>query len=277
SIILSSLNLTISIHNVNDNNPEFLSKNLTTILYLSYPSLNTIIHTIEIINKDQLNLNIEILNDTYSSYKLQTSLNITELILIDSIIIDRDDNLIIRLWNNNNNNNKSYYMDLYIRLIYVQHSIDYPIIIPQTIDGYINLEENISLINFGQLFIQNQSDYKFIYFNLKLHEHFYLKQLSNQHIELYYNSSLQKYSQQQQKYRLLQYQIELNVIAINQSIPEIDYSHNTIIHFTKNNYSLLKTHFIDIHLWPIDREMLERSLSIIINLNSQTTYEHFFF
>ncbi|CAF3364203.1 unnamed protein product [Rotaria sp. Silwood1] len=276
SIILSSLNLTIYIYNINDNNPEFLNRNLTTILYLFYPSLNTIIHTIEIINKDQLNLNIEILNDTYSSYKLQTSLNFAELILIDSIFIDREDYLIIRLWNNNNN--ISYSMDLYIHLIYAQRSIDYPIIIPQTIDGYINIDENFSLINFGQLFIKNHSEYKFIYFNLKSNEYFFLKQLSNNQTELYYNSSLQKYSQQQQqqqKYRLLQYQIELNVIAINQSIPIINFSQNFIIHFTKTSNLLLKTHLIDLHLWPIDREMLERSLSIIINLNSHTTYEQF--
>ncbi|CAF1042273.1 unnamed protein product [Rotaria sordida] len=76
----------------------------------------------EIINNDQLNLNFEILNDTYSSYKLQSSLkNFTEIILINSIITDHEDNLIIRLSNNNNNNNNtylsSYYIDLYIHLI----------------------------------------------------------------------------------------------------------------------------------------------------------------
>ncbi|CAF4360932.1 unnamed protein product, partial [Rotaria sordida] len=32
---------------------------------------------------------------------------------------------------------------------------------------------------------------------------------------------------------------------------------------------------IDIHLWPIDRGMFECSLSIIIKLNTQTTYEQF--
>ena len=32
------------------------------------------------------------------------------------------------------------------------------------------------------------------------------------------------YSQQQQKHRLLQFQIELTAIAINQSIPEINFS-----------------------------------------------------
>ncbi|CAF3768749.1 unnamed protein product [Rotaria sordida] len=280
SIILSSLNLTIYIHNINDNKPEFLTKNLTTILYLFYPSINKIIHRIEIINKDQLYLNFEILNDTYSSYNLQSSLNFTDLILINSIVTDREDNLIIRLSNNNNNNTylTSYYIDLYIHLIYIQRSIDYPTIVQQTIDGYINSDENFPLINFGQLFIQNQSDYKFIYFNLKSNEYFSLKQLSNNHIELYYNSSLQQYSkQQQQKYRLLQYQIELNVIAINQSIPEINFSNNnnTIIYFSKNHNNLLKSHLIDLHLWPIDREMLERSLSIIINLNPQITYEQF--
>ncbi|CAF4108301.1 unnamed protein product, partial [Rotaria sordida] len=122
SIILYSLNLTIYIDNINDDYPEFLTKNFTTVLYLFYLSINTIIHTMEIINNDQLNLNFEILNDTYSSYKLQSSLkNFTEIILINSIITDHEDNLIIRLSNNNNNNNNtylsSYYIDLYIHLI----------------------------------------------------------------------------------------------------------------------------------------------------------------
>ncbi|CAF0974726.1 unnamed protein product [Rotaria sordida] len=122
SIILSSLNLTIYIDNINDDYPEFLTKNFTTVLYLFYLSINTIINTMEIINNDQLNLNFEILNDTYSSYKLQSSLkNFTEIILINSIITDHEDNLIIRLSNNNNNNNStylsSYYIDLYIHLI----------------------------------------------------------------------------------------------------------------------------------------------------------------
>ncbi|CAF4308072.1 unnamed protein product, partial [Rotaria magnacalcarata] len=89
---------TIQIQNINDNYPEFITKNFTTIVYLFHPPINTIVRIIEAIDKDQSNLTFEILNDTYSSYKLQTSINQTELILIEPILIDRDDNFIIRLW-----------------------------------------------------------------------------------------------------------------------------------------------------------------------------------
>ncbi|CAF5207728.1 unnamed protein product, partial [Rotaria magnacalcarata] len=214
----------------------------------------------------------EILNDTYSSYKLQTSINQTELILIEPILIDRDDNFIIRLWDNITNLS-SFYIDLHIRLIYIQRSIDIATVIPQEIDAYINIEEHYSTLNFGPLFIQNQSEYKFIYYNLIKEEHFFLKRMSNTQVELHFNS-LQEYSQQQ-NHRLLHYQIDLTAIALNQPIPEIKFSTKTIFHLPKHINSQLKSHFIDINLWPIDREMLERSLSVIINLNSQSTYEQF--
>ncbi|CAF3290402.1 unnamed protein product [Rotaria socialis] len=272
SIILSSLNFTIQIQNINDNYPEFITKNFTTIVYLFHPSINTVVHIIEAMDKDQSNLTFELLNDTYSSYKLQTSINQTELSLIEPILIDRDDNFIIRLWDNITNLS-SYYIDLHIRLIYIQRSIDIATVIPQEIDAYINIEENYSTLNFGPLFIQNQSEYKFIYYNIIKEEHFFLKQISNTQVELHFNS-LQEYSQEQ-NHRLLHYQIDLTAIALNQPIPEIKFSNNTIIHLPKHMNSQLKSHFIDINLWPIDREMLERSLSVIINLNSQSTYEQF--
>ena len=71
-MILSSLSLTIYIGNINDHYPEFTTENLTDLTF-------------------------EILNDTYSSYTIESSLKRTELILIKPIVIDRDDNLIIRL------------------------------------------------------------------------------------------------------------------------------------------------------------------------------------
>ncbi|CAF5103763.1 unnamed protein product, partial [Rotaria magnacalcarata] len=47
SIILSSLNFTIQIQNINDNYPEFITKNFTTIVYLFHPPINTIVRIIE--------------------------------------------------------------------------------------------------------------------------------------------------------------------------------------------------------------------------------------
>ncbi len=212
-------------------------------------------------NIDQTNLTFEILNNTF--YSIRSLINNTiELILIQPILNDRDDHLIIRLRDNQTS-------DLHLHLIYLQPQIIQPKIIPQTIDGYINLDENISMINFGQLMIENQSNYQFIHYNLLSNKYFNLKQISNNQTELYFHSH-QPYSQQQ-KHRLLQFQIELTAIAINQSLPKINFSNNPIIYLPINP----KSHFIDIHLWSIDREMLDRTLSILINLNLQSTYEQF--
>ena len=182
--------------------------------------------------------------------------------------MDHQDDLIIRLWDNS-----TYYIDLHLSLIYLQRHIYHPKIIPQLIDGYINIEEENSIVNFGPLFIENQSKYKFISFNLISNKYFSLQQISNTHIELYFNPLNQH--NQRQKYRLLKYQIELTVIAINQSISEINFSNNTIIHLPLNINSTLKSHLIQINLWPINSEMLDRTLSMLINLNLKSSYEQF--
>ncbi|CAF3595684.1 unnamed protein product [Adineta steineri] len=273
SIPLSSLNLTIYIGNVNDNHPEILTKNFTTLVYFYQPSVDTVLHRIDIIDKDYSNLTFEIFNNTFSSYKIQLNGNTTELILLEPILVDHEDNLIIRVWDNDTLLSP-YYIDLYLRLIYLQRQIELPTILPQTIDGYINLEEQSSRVNFGEIFLQNHSEYKFILYNLISNKNFFLKQISNNQTELYFNS-LQQYSQQQKHQRLLQYQIELTAIAINQSIPNINFSNNTIIYLPTNINSSVKSHSIDVHLWLIDREMLDRTLSILINLNPKSTYEQF--
>lgn len=257
------MNLTVYLRNINDNSPEFLIENSTTLVYFYYPTVNTIIHKIQTIDKDQTNLTFEILNNP--SYKLNILLNNTiELILIKSIINDHDDSLIIRMSDNQT------IKDLYLNLIYLQREIFYPKILTQTIDGYINLEENNSTINFGQLFLDQHSIYPYIHMNLLSNEYFTLKQISNNQTELYFHS----YSSIQPKHRLLQFQIQLTAIALNQSIPQLNVSINPILYLSPTN-SLLKTYTIDINLWSIDREMLDRTLSLTINLQSQSTYQQF--
>ena len=108
SLPLSSLNLTIYLRNINDNHPEFLTKNFTTFMYFYYPSINTILYKIEARDKDQSNLTFEIINNTF--YTLHSSFNTTELILIQSILNDQEDNLIIRVWDND-----TYHLDLNLR------------------------------------------------------------------------------------------------------------------------------------------------------------------
>ena len=189
------------------------------------------------------------------------------MILIQSILEDREDHLIIRLWDEL----RSFSLDLYLHLIYLQPQlIEQPKLITQTIDGYINLEENIStIIDFGSLLIQNHSEYEFTHYNLLPNKYFSLQQISNNRTKLFFHP-IESFSQQQ-KHRLLQFQIELTVIAINQSLPSMNFSSNPIVHLP----IIPKSHPIDIHLWSIDREMLDRTLSILINLNPQSTYDQF--
>ncbi|CAF4633323.1 unnamed protein product, partial [Rotaria sp. Silwood2] len=260
SILLSSINLTIYVRNLNDNPPEFLTKNFTRLLYLFYPLINTIIYKIEFIDKDPSNLTFEIINDIFTAYTLRTYLNSIELILIKSIVHNREDDLIIRVWDD-----KIFFSDLNLRIIYYQDNIEFPRILLQTIDGYINFEENFLTMNLGQLFTENHSKYQFIYFNLISNKNFYLKQLSNNQTELYYRSFRQISPSE--------YQIHLTTMAIKESISD------TIIHNNNNTKiffpSTEKLQIINIHFWPIYHEMLEQTISLIININSNTTYEQF--
>lgn len=240
---------------------------MTTLVYLYYPPINTIIHKIEAIDKDQTNLTFEIINNTFYTFNFLLN-NTIELILIKPIVNDYEDNLIIRIWDHQT------YLDLYLHVIYLQREIFTPKILSQTIDGYINLEENISTINCGQLFIENQSKYNYIHYNLLSNQHFSLKQISNNETELYFHSfSLSSFSPPPQKHRLLQFQIELTAIALNQSIPNLKFSTNPIIYLPQK--SLPNSHSIDINLWSIDREMLDRTLSVTINLQPSSTYDQF--
>ncbi|CAF1436676.1 unnamed protein product, partial [Adineta ricciae] len=275
TVPLSSLNLTISIRNINDNYPEFLTKNFTTLIYFYHPSVNTVLHKIEIIDKDQSNLTFQILNDTFSSYKLRQDENGTELILNEPILLDHEDHLIIRVWDNQTLSS-AYYVDLYLHIIYLQRQVLLPALIPRTIDGYINLDEKYPQINFGELSLQNQSNYQFVSYNLLANKQFSLKQISNNQTELYFNSYQQQlYSQQQKHQRLLQFQIELTVFAVDQPISNMNFYNNTIIYLPLDIKSHLKAQTIDVHLWSIDREMLDRTISLLVNLDPRSTYEQF--
>jgi len=175
------LNLTIHIRDVNDDPLQFLTENFTTLIYFYYPLINTNVYKIDTINNDKSNLTFELIGNVSSIYTLHSSSNSTELILNKSIINNQEHNLIIRLWKNNIS-----YSDLYLRLIYLQSQIEFPTILSQTIDGYINVEGNSSVINLGQLFLKNHSQYEFIYFYLlNSTKDYFLQQLSNNQTELY--------------------------------------------------------------------------------------------
>ncbi|CAF3646053.1 unnamed protein product, partial [Rotaria sp. Silwood2] len=87
---------------------------------------------IEFIDKDPSNLTFEIINDIFTAYTLRTYLNSIELILIKSIVHNREDDLIIRVWDD-----KIFFSDLNLRVIYYQDNIEIPRILLQTIEGYI--------------------------------------------------------------------------------------------------------------------------------------------
>lgn len=211
--------------------------------------MNTIVYTIT----DESNFTCEIIDDILSSYNLRISSNLTELILIQSIHHNREDNLIIRCWKTS----KSFF-DLKLRLIYLQSELKFPMILSETIDGYLNLDEISSNINLGQLFIHNHDQYQFIYFHLITNQYFSLQQLSHNRTDLYFHS-----------FHRGDFQIDLIPIALSESIPDIDYSKKIKIFIP----SITEFQSINIHLSPINREMLDRTISLIVNI--QTTYEDF--
>ncbi|CAF1139702.1 unnamed protein product, partial [Rotaria sordida] len=161
---------------------------------------------------------------------------------------------------------KIFFSDLNLYIIYYQYKIEFPKIQSQIINGYINFDENFLTINLGQLFIENHSIYQFISFNLISNKFFFLKQLSNNQTELYFKSFHQTSS--------IEYQIHLTIMAIKESIPGITFhnnNNNTKIFFPSTE----KFQTINIHLWPIYRQMLEQTISLIININPNITYEQF--
>jgi hypothetical protein len=60
-------------------------------------------------------------------------------------------------------------------------------------------------------------------------------------------------------------------MTLSKPIPEIIFHNKTKIFFP----STIKPQTINIHLWPINNEMLNRTISLIININRNTTYEQF--
>ena len=252
-MILSSLNLTIYLRNSSHQSSE-----ITTLFYLFYPSKNTTIYKIEGIDRYQSYSTSEILNDTFSSYTLRTLSNFTELLLLKSVVHNHEEDLTIRFWKSSN-----FFFDLKFRLIYYQSKIQYPTILSQTIDGYLNFQTNSSAINLGQLLIQNHSKYPFIYFHLTSNQHFFLKQLSNNQTELYLKTFQHSIP--------IESQIHLTAIALSEPIPKISFSNTTKIFFPPNT----KSQSINIHLWPVTQQMLDRTISLIIKLDPNTTYEQF--
>ncbi|CAF1545949.1 unnamed protein product [Rotaria magnacalcarata] len=258
SIFITSTNLTIHVRNLNDNSPEFLTENFTRLLYLFYPSLNTILYKIDFIDKDQSNLTYEIINDISSTYTLRTYADSIELLLDKPILNNRQDNLIIRIWDE-----KIFFSDLNLSIIYLQDEIDFPTITSQTIQGYINFEENFLPINLGELFIENHAQYEYIHFNLIADRNFFLTQLSNNQTELYFKPLHQTSS--------IEYRIRLTVMAIPKPIPGLVLQNNTQIFFPSN----IQFQTINIQLRSIYREMLDRTISLLINIPSNLTYEQF--
>ena len=249
STILSSLNLTVDVRNFN---PLSSSSNSITLIYFSYPSINTVLYKIDV---SPSNFTYEIFNETMSNYSLRPSDNCFELVLTKRILSNHEENLVIRF---------SQTLDYKFRLIFHQSNIFEPMILSQTIDGYINFLNNSLPINLGQLFIENHSQYSFVYFQLQdNNEQFYLKQLSNNQTELYFQP---RYSS-----IFVEFDIHLTAFAVQKPIPNIDFSTNTKIFFANQT----KSQTISVHFWSINHEMFDRTISLIINLNSTITYEQF--
>ncbi|CAF0721029.1 unnamed protein product [Adineta ricciae] len=258
SILLSSLDLTVYIHNLNDNPPEFLVDNFTTLFFLYSPSINQILYTIEAMDKDHSPLTFEILNNPLSIYMLHSSSYSTELLLQKSTINNQEDHLIIRV-----SDEHHLFSDLHLHLIYYQHRIDYPKLFSQTIDGYINLHPYPSHIKLGQLFVENQSQYKNLNFHLVPHQSFFLEQISNNQTELYYKPVNRTSS--------VTFELRLIPFAPSTPVHPIILNNKTKLFFPP----MISPQTIHIQLWPISTEMLNRTVSLITKSDPNITREHF--
>ena len=87
--------------------------------------------------------------------------------------------------------------------------------------------------------------------------------MSNNQTELYFKPYYQS--------SFINFQIHLTVITLSKLIPDIIFHRRTKTFFP----STIKSQIINIHLWPINHEMLNRTISLIINTNPNTTFEQF--
>ena len=263
--------MTIAVVNLNDHLPELQSVNRTSLIFLYYPTMGSTLHKIQIMDKDQFELNFEIINSTsLNFYSLRSAWNSCEIILQQTIDFDRQDELIIRVTDDFNN---GHFIYIELQVMFLQRTIHFPEIVPQTIDGYVTLPENGSSINFGSLSIENQTNSSIVYYQLLNNELFSLKETTNNRTDLELNTLSSTLVSHQT--RLIQYQIQIKALSLNQPILSVPLGYQKKFLLPEQLQSSLKVQNIDVHLWSVDREMLDRTLSILINLTPLSTYEQF--
>ena len=214
--------------------------------------MNTILYQI---STDQSTDSHEILANASLPYRLERSSRSVDLILTETIARDREDHLVLRFSHSNTTRSSD---DLHVRLVYAHRPIESPRIFPQTIEGYVPLQDAHSPVLLGPLLVGNHSHYPFVFFRLDSNEHAYLKQLSGNHTELYLNPV-----------RHDRFQLQLTAMAINDSLHEIDFHDETVVFLPPT----LPRQTIDIHLRPISRDMLDQTVPLAVRLDPQSTYD----
>lgn len=252
------MNLTVHIRNLNDNPPEFLTENSTTLFYPFFPSVDTLLYRIEATDRDQSSLSFTLLSNPRSSYLLRPSFNTTELILAQSVTQAHEDDLIVRV-----SDNQLLFSELHLRIVYDGRPMEPVSIISRTIDGYVNPRGNALSLKIGQLLVHNDSHYEHLYFDLLPNKFFFLRRLSNSETELHLNTSAYSAS--------TSLQVSLSVFALSAPAPKFPLDNRTKIFLPPT----VTPQIIHVHLWPISTEMLNRTVSLVLKLDANDTYEHF--
>ena len=242
--------------------PERSSKNEHTFLYLFYPETNATVHRIQTVGHDPSVWTYRILTTTSSFYTLMASNQSIDVVLLQSIVHDREDRLIIRMWDPHTPS-ASPTIDTHLHFIYRRSHLEFPAILPHRIDGYVNHDDTYSIINLGRLFVTDQARYPLVHFHLPTHDYFFLKPISKNLTALHMTSVSQQSS--------LKYRLNLTAVAIHESIIELNSLHRATVILP----SMIETHTLDVDLLPVDRSMLEQTILLIFHVQPELSHEQF--
>ncbi|CAF1293939.1 unnamed protein product, partial [Didymodactylos carnosus] len=199
-----------------------------------------------------------------------------QLVLIKNIFEDKQCQITVRV-----SDLHQFYSDVVLTLIFSKRMLEKPKLLTKRIDGYISTQTT-TMINLGQLKVKDSHLYDYLYFELDQYQqkYFYLNTISNNQTELWINLNIP--TQQTQNSRPLILTANIIVIGLKKQVfnstdKNIDsimlntsaFS-NYLNHETKSSFIV---NHVDIRLWSIEKEMLERSISFTIQ---PYHYEQFF-
>ena len=219
-------------------------------------------HRIQTRGHDPSHFTYRILTNTSSFYRLITSNHSIDVVLRQPIVHDREDQVIIRLWSPYSSS-PSPSADIHLRFVYRRSHSDYPAVLPHRIDGYVNREDTYSMINLGRLFVTDQTSYPLIHFHLPTNKHFFLKRSSVNHTALYMNSVSQEPA--------LKYSLNLTAVNVRASMSAFNFLHRTTVILPP----MFESYSLDVHLFSVDRSMLDQTIVLLFHIRPDLSHEHF--